>query len=245
MATVLNVKDLEAKLQGKSIIHNIDLKVDSGQIHLVMGPNGAGKSTLGKALMNWPDIEVSGEVTLDKKDISDKEMHERSQMGLFLGHQAPIDIPGLHYVEFVRAAYNAGKPEDEQLDPISFLSIFEAYAFKLGLPDDVTERALNDGFSGGERKKAEVLQMLLLEPKIAILDEIDSGLDLDSLKNVFKVIVEYVSETEMGLIVISHNPNILQYITPTHVHLLRDGTIVESGDSKYAEKIINDGYANT
>lgn len=241
---MLKISNLQAKLieNDHQILTDVNLEVAPGELHLIMGPNGAGKSSLAKALMAHPSLEVSGDVEIDGQSRQGLETSEIAKAGLFLAHQAPVEIAGVKLVEFLRTAYNALQNEDEQLDPWAFVDIFEIYAQKLGLGDHFSSRYLNDGFSGGEKKKSEVLQMLVMHPKYAILDEIDSGLDLDSLKLVFNEITEFAKEQNTGVIIITHNPKILDYIKPNRVHLLKDGTIEKSGDSELAREIINSGY---
>lgn len=240
---MLKAENLSVKLAetGKIVISNANLTLDEGEISLMMGPNGAGKSTFAKALVGWPGIEVDGRVELNGHVINDHEIDERARLGLFYGHQIPVEVPGVHLVEFIRNAYNSQHP-NEIIDPWSFSEMFESVADELGLGSDFSDRNLNEGFSGGEKKKCEVLQMILLRPKYAVLDEIDSGLDIDSLKNIFIAINKFAKENKAGVLVISHNPKILDYLSPDTVHLLIDGKIADSGDIKLAEKILTSGY---
>lgn len=228
----------------KNILQNINLEIASSEIHLLLGPNGAGKSTLGKSLIGWPGLTVNGSIKLDDHEISNLEMFERAKAGLFLAHQNPVEVPGVHLVEFIRTAFNNTHSEEEKIDPWTFKDMFEAVAYRLGMNQNFSERNLNEGFSGGEKRKNEIIQMVLLQPKYAILDEVDSGLDIDSLRSVFELINEFVKESRCGVVLISHNPKILDYIKPDKVHVLRDGEIVESGDMALAEKIIQTGYGD-
>lgn len=242
---MLQIKNLKVKQENSKefIIDGLDLQLNKGEIHLLLGPNGAGKSTLAKSILNWPGYTISGEISMDEEDLSKIELSMRARKGIFLAHQSPVEIPGVHLVEFIRTAYNNMRKEDQHIDPWSFKDMFEAVAHSLGMSTTFSERNLNEGFSGGEKRKNEVLQMLLLQPKYAILDEIDSGLDIDSLKLVFNAINEFVKESEAGVLVISHNPKILDYIKPEKVHLMKNKKIVRTGDFSLAEKIINEGYA--
>ncbi|WKZ31095.1 MAG: Fe-S cluster assembly ATPase SufC [Candidatus Dojkabacteria bacterium] len=239
------VKNLTVALDEneKKVLESVNISINPGEIHLVMGPNGAGKSTLAKALIGWDGLNCTGVIKLDSTDISDMEIDTRAREGLFYAAQNPVEVPGVHLVEFLRNAYNSRKYENEKIDPWSFTEMFEAVADELGFDPDFSERNLNEGFSGGEKKKCEILQMILLRPRYAVLDEIDSGLDIDSLKRIFSSINKFVKDNGVGIIVISHNPKILDYIQPDKVHLLKGGTIVESGDGTLAEKIISKGYA--
>lgn len=242
---MLELKNFSATIatDGKKIISEVNLSVKAGELHLVMGPNGAGKSTLAKGIIGWAGVECTGNLELDGEELVKLEIDERARKGLFYGNQMPVEVPGVHLVEFIRNAYNSTRDEDKRIDPWTFGEMFESLADELGLGTDFSDRNLNEGFSGGEKKKCEVLQMLLLKPKYAVLDEIDSGLDIDSLKQIFGAINRFKEETGAGILLISHNPKILDYITPDKVHLLKDGTIAASGGKELAEKIIAKGYA--
>lgn len=241
---MLKIKNLSVETtSGKAILDKVNISIKPKELHLILGPNGAGKSTLGKAIINWPEFKVSGFISINDEDISHLEMHERARKGIFYAHQSPVEIEGVNFIDFLRNIYNQTKPENSKLDPWSFKDLFDAIVDKLEFPSDFNERSLNAGLSGGEKRKSELLQMLILEPKYAILDEIDSGVDIDSTKLIFEILKEYQVETETGIIIISHNPKILDYITPDFVHVIKDGKLSESGDIKVAKKILKDGYA--
>ncbi|GAB4161993.1 MAG: Fe-S cluster assembly ATPase SufC [Candidatus Dojkabacteria bacterium] len=244
---MFSVKGLSAEIaeSNKKLITDIALEIKPNEIHLIMGPNGAGKSSLAKALVNWPEYNVSGNVSLNNDDISELTMEQRSLKGVLLAHQAPVEIPGVRMVDFLRIAYNLRQAESETLDPWSFLEVFESLADKLKLDAEFAKRGVNEGFSGGERKKSEVLQMLILEPQVAILDEIDSGVDIDAVRLIFEVINEFKTRKKASFVLVSHNSHILEYIKPDKVHLMKNGQIVETGDIKLAETVINQGYANS
>lgn len=243
---MLKVKFLNVKLPDTTqLVDSISLEFNPGEIHLIMGPNGAGKSTFVKALMGIGEYAVTGSIKLDNSEISKMALNDRNLKGLYLAHQQPIDIPGVKYLDFLRTSYNLRQKDEDKLDPWSFSEIFEVFANRLGLPEDMHTRNLNEGFSGGERKKAEILQMLILEPKYALLDEIDSGLDLEALKTVFTQVQKFADERNAGVVIISHNPNILEYITPDYVHLMVAGQITKSAGPELVKEIVAKGYAYT
>lgn len=242
---MLEIKDFSAsiadKTSEKQILTDINMDVNPGELHLIMGPNGAGKSTLLRGLMGIDEVKTSGQIILDEKTLTALSIDERARSGLFIGSQSPVEIPGVHLVEFLRTAHNLIHPDDKY-DPWTFKEMFEALAVGVGLPQSFSERNLNEGFSGGEKKRSEVLQMLLLRPKYAFLDEIDSGLDIESLKDIFLAIHDYIEREFSGVVLITHNPNILEYVLPTHVHLLKDGQIKTTGGVDLVERIISKGY---
>ena len=241
---MLEIKDLKAGFKGGEILKGVSLKVKKGEVHSIMGPNGSGKSTLSKVLVGHPSYSVSsGSVTLDGKNLLDMDPEDRATAGLFLAYQYPVEVPGVNNVEFLRMAYNAklksaGK---EEIDPLDFEEIIDSKMKMLGMDSRFKERAVNEGFSGGEKKKNEILQMAVLDPVVSVLDEIDSGLDIDALKTV----AEGVNRLRSGnnaIIVITHFPRILEYIKPDHVHVFSAGRIVKSGDSKLAHDLEVSGY---
>lgn len=238
----LEIKNLHAQtLDGKQILNGVSLKIKQGEIHAIMGPNGGGKSTLSLVLMGHPGYKITeGKILLNGKDITSLTVDKRAKLGLFLGFQYPVEIPGVNFANFLRMAVNEDKQKKEHLSPIAFRNILTDGAKKLALTEEISKRMLNEGFSGGEKKKAEILQMSLLKPKFAILDEPDSGLDVDALR--------YISETinafkfPLGLILITHYQRILHFIKPDFVHVLLNGKIIKSGNANLAKQIEKSGY---
>jgi Fe-S cluster assembly ATP-binding protein len=243
----LTIENLHVALEdGTEIVKGVDLEVDLGEKHAIMGPNGSGKSTLAYALMGHPSYEITqGRILLDGVDIVEMGADERAQRGLFLAFQYPHAIPGVTVTSFLRSAINAiRKAKAGKDDPIpvkEFRTHILAAMERLKVPRELAQRYLNDGFSGGEKKRVEILQMALLEPKIAILDETDSGLDIDALRIVAGGVEELVGP-EMGALVITHYQRILNYVRPDRVHVFVDGKIVESGGAELAEKLEVEGY---
>src|SRR5690625_1126429 len=238
MAT-LNIDNLQVKIGEKQILKGVNLEVKSGEVHAIMGPNGTGKSTLASALMGHPKYEViGGDISLDGEDILEMEVDERARAGLFLAMQYPSEVPGVTNSDFMRESLKA---LGNDMSLIDFIMYYEKNAEDLKMRKDLPHRYLNEGFSGGERKRNEILQLKTIKPKIAILDEIDSGLDIDALKIVGKNVSEMVSE-DFGCILITHYQRILEHIKPTHVHIMIDGKIVLSGGSELIEKIDTNGY---
>ena len=216
--SVLEIKDLHVAIDDKEILKGVNLEMKTGEIHAIMGPNGTGKSTLSAAIMGNPNYEVTkGEILFDGKNILDLEVDERARLGLFLAMQYPSEIPGISNAEFMRAAINARREEDEKISVMQFLKKLDKKMELLNMPEEMAERYLNEGFSGGEKKRNEILQLLMIEPTFAILDEIDSGLDIDALKVVAKGINEMRGE-EFGALIITHYQRLLNYIVPDVVH---------------------------
>ena len=250
----LVIKNLHVSVEGKEILRGIDLTVRQGEIHALMGPNGSGKSTLSYALMGHPKYEVTeGEVTFDGQDLLDLEVDERARLGLFLAFQYPQAVPGVSVTNFMRMAVNAhrgvigdGRTDDPDAPkPIKipeFRKQLEAAMDLLKVDRDLIRRYLNDGFSGGEKKRVEILQMAMLDPSIAILDETDSGLDIDALRIVAEGVNTLVTERGMGALVITHYQRLLNHITPQFVHILADGKIVADGGPELAKQLEADGY---
>jgi Fe-S cluster assembly ATP-binding protein len=245
MKDTLEIIDLYAKIDRKEILKGITLKVRPGEIHAVMGPNGSGKSTLLNVLLGHPKYKITdGFITFDKKIISKMSPDKRALLGLFGSFQHPIEIPGLNFGTFLRTAKNL-QPKSKNkihLTPQDFLKISEKYLKLLKLSPDFLSREMNKGFSGGEKKKAEILQMAILEPKIAFLDEIDSGLDIDALKTVATTIKAIAKKNKTGIVLITHYQRLLNYITPDFVHIFHDGKIIKSGKKDLALKIEKTGY---
>ena len=241
--SVLEIKDLHVAIDDKEILKGVNLEMKTGEIHAIMGPNGTGKSTLSAAIMGNPNYEVTkGEILFDGKNILDLEVDERARLGLFLAMQYPSEIPGISNAEFMRAAINARRGEDEKISVMQFLKKLDKKMELLNMPEEMAERYLNEGFSGGEKKRNEMLQLLMIEPTFAILDEIDSGLDIDALKVVAKGINEMRGE-EFGALIITHYQRLLNYIVPDVVHIMMDGRVVLTGDAELAKRLEAEGYA--
>jgi len=245
---LLEIKNLHVALEdGTEIVKGVDLAVDVDEKHAIMGPNGSGKSTLAYALMGHPAYEITeGEILLDGGDVSEMGADERAQRGLFLAFQYPHAIPGVTVTSFLRSAINAKRKavnggEDDPVPIPEFRKELLAAMEELKVPRELASRYLNDGFSGGEKKRVEILQMAMLKPRIAVLDETDSGLDIDALKVVANGVNSLVGP-QMGALVITHYQRILNYITPDHVHVFVDGRIVASGGAELAHQLEADGY---
>jgi Fe-S cluster assembly ATP-binding protein len=243
--TLLKIKNLHVEIDGKEILKGLDLAVNAGEVHAIMGPNGAGKSTLGYVLAGREGYEVTeGSVTYRGRSLFDLEPEERAAEGVFLAFQYPVEIPGVNNTYFLRAALNAQRKRrgEAELDSMQFLKRVREKLAVLHLKDELLHRAVNEGFSGGEKKRNEIFQMALLEPTLAILDETDSGLDIDALKMVADG-VNAMRAPERAFVVITHYQRLLDYIVPDFVHVLADGRIVESGDRTLAHKLEEHGYA--
>ncbi|MGT2774788.1 Fe-S cluster assembly ATPase SufC [Streptococcus hyovaginalis] len=240
--SVLEIKNLHVSIEDKEILKGLNLTLKTGEIAAIMGPNGTGKSTLSAAIMGNPNYDVTeGEVLFDGQNILDLEVDERAQLGLFLAMQYPSEIPGITNAEFIRAAMNAGKEDENKISVRDFITKLDQKMELLGMKEEMAERYLNEGFSGGEKKRNEILQLLMLEPKFALLDEIDSGLDIDALKVVSKGVNEMRGEG-FGAMIITHYQRLLNYITPDIVHVMMDGRIVLSGGPELAERLEKEGY---
>jgi Fe-S cluster assembly ATP-binding protein len=241
-STSFTIDGLRANVEGKEILKGVSLEIKGGEIHAIMGPNGTGKSTLAAALMGHPKYEVTeGAVTLDGKDVLDMAVDERARAGLFLAMQYPSEITGVTNSDFLRSAINARRGEGNEISLIRFIRQMEAKMKDLEMNPEFMHRYLNEGFSGGEKKRNEILQMLLLEPKIAILDEIDSGLDIDALRIVAEGVNALRSE-ERGFLIITHYQRLLNYVTPDFVHVMMQGRIVKSGGPELAQRLEAEGY---
>ena len=240
----LKIENLHVSVEGKEILKGVNLVIKKGEIHALMGPNGSGKSTLSFALMGHPKYEITGgKVTLDGKNLLEMEVDERAKAGLFLSFQYPSEIPGVSLANFLRTAYNEVKyPDSEKkVNIVDFMKLLYGKMELLKMDKEFAKRHLNVGFSGGEKKRTEILQLAVLEPKFAILDETDSGLDVDALRVVAAGVKKLVGP-HLGVLVITHYQRILHHIKPHFVHILVDGKIVKSGDYRLAEDVEKSGY---
>ncbi len=241
---MLSIKNLHAKIDDKQIINGLNLEIGPGEVHAIMGPNGAGKSTLSYVISGRDGYEVTtGEIALQGESLLDKEADERAKAGVFLAFQYPIEIPGVTNLEFMKAAHDSHRKErgDEPLDSISFMKLAREKCKEVNLDPDFLKRGVNDGFSGGEKKRNELLQMMILEPKLVILDETDSGLDIDALQ----VVADGVNaqrSPDRSFIVITHYQRLLDYIVPDFVHVFSKGRIVRSGGKELAKELEQTGY---
>ena len=241
---MLDIKSLQVKVEGKQILKGIDLRVNAGEVHAIMGPNGSGKSTLARALSGHPEYEVTGgEVLFEGQDLLEMDPDTRAREGVFMAFQYPVEIAGVNNAYFLKAALNAkrkhhGQPE---LDAMEFMQLIKEKSKLLDIDQSMLSRAVNEGFSGGEKKRNEIFQMALLEPKLAILDETDSGLDIDALKLVANGVNAMRSPTR-AIIVVTHYQRLLDYIVPDHVHVLSGGRMVKSGGKELALELERRGY---
>ncbi|MCM3745432.1 Fe-S cluster assembly ATPase SufC [Sporosarcina luteola] len=241
MAT-LEIKDLHVEIEGKEILKGVNLTINTGEIHAIMGPNGTGKSTLASAIMGHPKYEVtSGSVLLDGEDVLEMEVDERAKAGLFLAMQYPSEINGVTNADFMRSAINARREEGDEISLMKFIRELDSKMDVLEMDQDMATRYLNEGFSGGEKKRNEILQLMMLKPKFAVLDEIDSGLDIDALKVVSNGINEMRGEG-FGCLIITHYQRLLDYITPDFVHVMMQGRVVKSGGAELAKQLEEAGY---
>lgn len=242
MGSTLTIKDLHVAIDGKEILKGVNLEIKGGEIHAVMGPNGTGKSTLSSAIMGHPKYEVtSGSITLDGEDVLEMEVDERARAGLFLAMQYPSEISGVTNADFLRSAINSRREEGEEISLMKFIRTMDKSMELLEMDPNMAQRYLNEGFSGGEKKRNEILQLTMLEPKIAILDEIDSGLDIDALKVVSNGINKMRGE-DFGCLIITHYQRLLNYITPDFVHVMMNGRVVKSGGPELAHRLEAEGY---
>lgn len=236
----LEIKGLKVEVEGNEILHGVDLVVNKGETHALMGPNGSGKSTLAYAIMGHPSYEITGgEVLLQGEDVSEMSPDERAQLGLFLAMQYPTEIPGVSLTNFLRTSVNAVRDEDVSVR--AFMAELREEFAALGMDDKFLQRNVNEGFSGGEKKRFEILQMAMLRPQIAVLDETDSGLDIDALRIVAEG-VNRLSGPDLGSLIITHYTRILTYITPDFVHVMHQGRIVQSGGRELADELEARGY---
>jgi Fe-S cluster assembly ATP-binding protein len=241
---LLEIKNLHASIEGKEILRGIDLQIRKGEVHAIMGPNGSGKSTLASVLAGRDEYEItSGEVLYDGKNLLAMSPEERAAEGVFLAFQYPVEIPGVSTPTFLRAAINGVRKHrgEEEIDPVTFLKLMKSKMQVVEMRDDLMKRSVNEGFSGGEKKRFEIFQMALLEPKLGILDETDSGLDIDALKIVANG-VNSLRDAERGFVVVTHYQRLLDYIVPDFVHVLSQGRIVRTGGKELAHELEARGY---
>ncbi|AKS42815.1 Fe-S cluster assembly ATPase SufC [Wenzhouxiangella marina] len=242
---MLKIKNLHVNVDDKEILKGLDLEIGEGELHAIMGPNGSGKSTLGYTLAGREGYEITdGSVQFDGRDLAEMEPEERAAAGLFLAFQYPVEIPGVNNAYFLRAALNAQRKArgEEEVDSMSFLKTVRESLKELKMDESLLKRAVNEGFSGGEKKRNEIVQMAVLQPKLAILDETDSGLDIDALKLVAEGI-NRLRDGKRSFVVITHYQRLLDYLSPDHVHVLSKGRIVESGGEELARRLEDEGYA--
>jgi len=243
---MLEITNLHATVADKPILNGLTLSVPTGEIHAIMGPNGAGKSTLAYVLGGRPGYEVTeGSVTFDGRDLLAMEPHERAAAGMFLGFQYPVEIPGVSYLQFLRESLNSQRRSrgEAELSGAEFIRLAKAQAALLGMDAEMLKRPVNVGFSGGEKKRAEMVQMGIMDPRLAILDETDSGLDIDALKAVGAGINSIMRAPDKSVLLITHYQRLLDYVTPDKVHVLSRGKIVRSGGPELAHELEREGYA--
>ncbi len=240
--SVLEIKNLHVSIEDKEILKGVDLTIKGGEFHAIMGPNGTGKSTLASAVMGHPLYEITeGSIILDGEDVLEMEVDERARAGLFLAMQYPSEISGVTTSDFLRTAINARREEGDEIPLMKFIKELDETLDYLEIDKSMATRYLNEGFSGGEKKRNEILQLMLLKPEIAILDEVDSGLDIDALKVVSKGINKMRNDN-FGTLIITHYQRLLNYITPDYVHVMMQGRVVKSGGPELAKRLEADGY---
>jgi Fe-S cluster assembly ATP-binding protein len=243
---ILKIENLDASIEDKKILKGFNLEINPNEIHVIMGPNGCGKSTLSKILAGHPAYRVTkGNISFKEKNLLDLLPETRSHEGLFLAFQYPLEIPGVTNFDFLLLAYNQKRKylNQNELTPLEFLSLVNQKTSQLKIPSEFLNRDLNQGFSGGEKKRNEILQMLLLKPNLIILDELDSGLDIDAIKLICEIILQNFFK-DTSFIIITHYPKLLTYLKPNFVHIMMDGKIVKTGKMELIEKLEKDGYQN-
>ena len=242
---MLEIKNLKATINEKLILKGLDLDIKPGEVHAIMGPNGSGKSTLANVLSGKSGYEVEGEINFDGKNLNDLKIEERAQKGIFLAFQYPLEIPGVNTNIFLKTSLNSVRKArgEKELDTLTFLKLIKEKAKELNIDEKFLSRQLNVGFSGGEKKKNEILQMKLLEPKLSILDETDSGLDIDALRIVADGVNSYKNK-ENAFLIITHYQRLLDYIKPDYIHVLSAGKIIKTGNADLGEQLEKTGYVN-
>ena len=242
---MLKIKNLKASIDEKLILKGLDLDIKQGEVHAIMGPNGSGKSTLANVLSGKNGYEIEGEIFFDGINLDDLKIEERAQKGIFLAFQYPLEIPGVNTNNFLKTSLNSVRKArgQKELDTLTFLKLIKKKAKELNIDEKFLSRQLNVGFSGGEKKKNEILQMKLLEPKLSILDETDSGLDIDALRIVADGVNSY-KNTENAFLIITHYQRLLDYIKPDYIHVLSAGKIIKTGNADLGEQLEKTGYAN-
>jgi Fe-S cluster assembly ATP-binding protein len=241
---MLEIKELRARVQHKDILKGVTLTVNTGEVHAIMGPNGSGKSTLARVLAGHPEYEVTGgEVLFEGKDLLDLDPEERAREGVFMAFQYPVEIPGVNNAYFLKAAVNAVRKHrgEQELDAMDFMQLVNERLQLMHMDQELLKRPVNEGFSGGEKKRNEIFQMLVLQPKLAVLDETDSGLDIDALKTVAEG-VNAMRSPDRAIVVVTHYQRLLNYIVPDRVHVLTDGRIARSGGKELALELESKGY---
>ncbi len=237
---ILKINNLTAKVNNKIILNDFSLEIKSGEIHAIMGPNGTGKSTLTKVIMGDPNYKITkGDIYFNDTKINDLKVDERARLGIFLGMQMPMEIEGVSNADFLRTALRA---KDDNFKLFSFIKTLDKEVANLKMNPEMIHRGINEGFSGGERKKNEILQMHILKPKVVMLDEIDSGLDVDSLKIVGNSVMDYFKEENPAILLVTHYQRLLDYIKPDFVHVMENGKIIKSGDASLVKIIEEEGY---
>ena len=242
---MLKIKDLKATINEKSILKGLDLDIKPGEIHAIMGPNGSGKSTLANVLSGKNGYEIEGEIYFDGINLNDLKIEERAQKGIFLAFQYPLEIPGVNTNNFLKTSLNSVRKarDEKELDTLTFLKLIKEKAKELNIDEKFLSRQLNVGFSGGEKKKNEILQMKLLEPKLSNLDETDSGLDIDALRVVADGVNSYKNK-DNAFLIITHYQRLLDYIKPDFIHVLSDGKIIKTGNAELGQELEKSGYEN-
>jgi Fe-S cluster assembly ATP-binding protein len=242
---VLKIKNLKATINEKLILKGLDLNIKPGEVHAIMGPNGSGKSTLANVLSGKNGYEIEGEINFNGMNLNDLKIEERAQKGIFLAFQYPLEIPGVNTNNFLKTSLNSVRKArgEKELDTLTFLKLIKEKAKELNIDEKFLSRQLNVGFSGGEKKKNEILQMKLLEPKLSILDETDSGLDIDALRIVADGVNSYKNK-ENAFLIITHYQRLLDYIKPDYIHVLSSGKIIKTGNADLGEQLEKTGYAN-